>query len=50
MGKKNDLGFMLMDEALSPLGGDPLLSAMSPDASVDSSRRSSFSLDDTDIL
>lgn len=51
MGKKSDLGFMLMDEALSPLGGaDPLLSAMSPEESVDSSRRSSFSLDDTDIL
>ncbi|KAG5275204.1 hypothetical protein AALO_G00144750 [Alosa alosa] len=50
MGKKNDLGFMLMDETLSPLGGDPLLSAMSPEASIDSSRRSSFSLDDSDIL
>ncbi|KAL7843498.1 hypothetical protein AOLI_G00250100 [Acnodon oligacanthus] len=50
MGKKNDMGFMLMEEALSPLGGDPLLSAMSPEASVDSSRRSSFSIDDSDIL
>ncbi|KAL2091158.1 hypothetical protein ACEWY4_013421 [Coilia grayii] len=50
MGKKSDMGFMLMDEALSPLGGDPLLSAMSPEASVDSSRRSSFSLDDAEIL
>ncbi|XP_030632974.1 transcription factor EB [Chanos chanos] len=49
-GKKNELGFMLMDEALSPLGGDPLLSAMSPEASVDSSRRSSFSIEDSDIL
>ncbi|KAA0707749.1 Transcription factor EB [Triplophysa tibetana] len=50
MGKKSELGFLLMDEALSPLGGDPLLSAMSPDASVDSSRRSSFSIEDSDIL
>ncbi|XP_058646698.1 transcription factor EB isoform X3 [Onychostoma macrolepis] len=50
MGKKNDLGFLLMEEALSPLGGDPLLSAMSPEASVDSSRRSSFSIEDSDIL
>lgn len=50
MGKKSELGFLLMDEALSPMGGDPLLSAMSPDASVDSSRRSSFSIEDSDIL
>ncbi|XP_067097014.1 transcription factor EB isoform X2 [Osmerus mordax] len=48
-GRRGDLGF-LMDEPLSPLGGDPLLSAMSPEASVDSSRRSSFSIEDTDIL
>ncbi|RXN06542.1 transcription factor EB-like isoform X1 [Labeo rohita] len=50
MGKKSELGFLLMEEALSPLGGDPLLSAMSPEASVDSSRRSSFSIEDSDIL
>ncbi|KAK1800025.1 hypothetical protein P4O66_006528 [Electrophorus voltai] len=50
VGKKGDMGFMLVDDALSPLGCDPLLSAMSPEASVDSSRRSSFSIDDTDIL
>lgn len=49
MGKKNELGFLLMDETLSPLGGDPLLSAMSPEASVDSSRRSSFSIEDSDV-
>ncbi|XP_023852253.1 transcription factor EB isoform X2 [Salvelinus sp. IW2-2015] len=49
-GRRGDLGFLMMDEALSPLGGDPLLSAMSPEASVDSSRRSSFSIEDTDIL
>ncbi|KAM9443938.1 transcription factor EB isoform 2-T2 [Clarias gariepinus] len=47
-GKKNEMAWM--DEALSPLGTDPLLSAMSPEASVDSSRRSSFSIDDSDIL
>lgn len=47
-----DLGFLLMDEPLSPTmgGGDPLLSAMSPEASVDSSRRSSFSIEDGDIM
>ncbi|TRZ00555.1 hypothetical protein DNTS_017589 [Danionella cerebrum] len=50
IGKKSELGFLLMEEALSPLGGDPLLSAMSPVASVDSSRRSSFSIDDSDIF
>ncbi|XP_051957722.1 transcription factor EB [Xyrauchen texanus] len=50
MGKKSELGFLLMDEALSPLGVDPLLSAISPEASVDSSRRSSFSIEDSDIL
>ncbi|NP_001244121.1 transcription factor EB [Danio rerio] len=49
MGKKSELSFLLMEEALSPLGGDPLLSAMSPEASVDSSRRSSFSIEDSDI-
>lgn len=47
-GNKSEMAWM--DEALSPLGTDPLLSAMSPEASVDSSRRSSFSIDDTDIL
>ncbi|XP_064814031.1 transcription factor EB-like isoform X2 [Oncorhynchus masou masou] len=49
-GRRGELGFLMMDEPLSPLGGDPLLSAMSPEASVDSSRRSSFSIEDTDIL
>ncbi|XP_075906261.1 transcription factor EB isoform X2 [Nelusetta ayraudi] len=47
--KRGELGFLL-DEPLSPMGGDPLLSAMSPEASVDSSRRSSFSIEDGDIL
>ncbi|CAL8339677.1 unnamed protein product [Merluccius merluccius] len=49
-GRRSDLGFLMMGEPLSPLGGDPLLSAMSPEASVDSSRRSSFSIEDGDIL
>jgi hypothetical protein len=49
-GRRSDLSFLMMDEPLSPLGGDPLLSAMSPEASVDSSRRSSFSIEDGDIL
>ncbi|KAJ8260410.1 hypothetical protein GJAV_G00181790 [Gymnothorax javanicus] len=45
-----DLGFMLMDEGLSPLGGDPLLSALSPHESTESSRRSSFSMEEPDTL
>lgn len=48
-GKRGELGFLL-DEPLSPMGRDPLLSAMSPEASVDSSRRSSFSIEDGDIM
>ncbi|XP_028853776.1 transcription factor EB isoform X2 [Denticeps clupeoides] len=48
-GQRSELSFLLMDEALSPHGCDPLLSAMSPEASIDSSRRSSFSIDDSDI-
>ncbi|XP_045577892.1 transcription factor EC isoform X6 [Salmo salar] len=39
---------ILMDNPLSPFGTDPLLSAGSPDASKDSSHRSSFSSDDGD--
>ncbi|XP_047438998.1 transcription factor EB isoform X2 [Mugil cephalus] len=49
-GRRGDLSFLMMDEPLSPMAGDPLLSAMSPEASVDSSRRSSFSIEDGDIL
>ncbi|XP_060745778.1 transcription factor EC isoform X4 [Tachysurus vachellii] len=41
---------LLMEEALSPFGTDPLLSATSPNASKGSSRRSSFSTDDNDEL
>ncbi|XP_073455887.1 transcription factor E3 isoform X1 [Aquarana catesbeiana] len=38
---------ILMDDALSPLGGsDPLLSSVSPGASKTSSRHSSFSMED----
>ncbi|XP_064796020.1 transcription factor EC-like isoform X4 [Oncorhynchus masou masou] len=40
---------ILMDNPLSPFGTDPLLSAGSPDASKDSSHRSSFSSDDDDL-
>ncbi|XP_072317985.1 transcription factor EB [Eucyclogobius newberryi] len=49
-GRRGDLGFLMMDEPLSPIGGDPLLSVMSPEASVDSSRRSSFSIEDGEIM
>ncbi|XP_047203869.1 transcription factor EB isoform X1 [Girardinichthys multiradiatus] len=49
-GRRGELGFLMMDEPLSPMGGDPLLSGMSPEASVDSSRRSSFSIEDGDIM
>lgn len=48
--RRGELGFLMMDQPLSPIGGDPLLSAMSPEASVDSSRRSSFSIEDGDIM
>ncbi|XP_057701543.1 transcription factor EB isoform X2 [Corythoichthys intestinalis] len=49
-GRRSDMSFLMMEEPLSPMGGDPLLSTMSPEASVDSSRRSSFSIEDGDIL
>uniref|UniRef100_A0A3Q0T747 Transcription factor EB n=1 Tax=Amphilophus citrinellus TaxID=61819 RepID=A0A3Q0T747_AMPCI len=49
-GRRGELSFHMMDEPLSPMGGDPLLSAMSPEESVDSSRRSSFSIEDGDIM
>ncbi|XP_067420340.1 transcription factor EC isoform X2 [Emydura macquarii macquarii] len=39
---------ILMDDTISPFGTDPLLSATSPAASKESSRRSSFSTDDGD--
>ncbi|XP_044138484.1 transcription factor E3-like [Bufo gargarizans] len=37
---------ILMDDVISPLGGDPLLSSVSPGASKTSSRHSSFSMED----
>uniref|UniRef100_H3AZE9 Transcription factor EB n=1 Tax=Latimeria chalumnae TaxID=7897 RepID=H3AZE9_LATCH len=49
-GSKKELDFMLLDDMLSPLGADPLLSAMSPQTSKPSSRRSSFSMEDSDML
>ncbi|XP_032898159.1 transcription factor EB-like isoform X3 [Amblyraja radiata] len=41
---------LMMDDTLSPLGKDPLLSSVSPEASKASSRRSSLSIDDGDML
>ncbi|XP_007525493.1 transcription factor EC isoform X2 [Erinaceus europaeus] len=41
---------ILLDDAISPFGTDPLLSATSPAVSKESSRRSSFSSDDADEL
>ncbi|XP_078276417.1 transcription factor EB [Rhinoraja longicauda] len=41
---------LMMDDTLSPLGKDPLLSSVSPEASKASSRRSSTSIDDGDML
>lgn len=41
---------ILMDDALSPFGTNPLLSAGSPAASKGSSRRSSFSSEEADEL
>ncbi|XP_061652366.1 microphthalmia-associated transcription factor-like isoform X2 [Phyllopteryx taeniolatus] len=44
--KLNDI---LMEENVSPVrGGDPLLSSVSPDASKDSSRKSSISMDENE--
>ncbi|XP_066469449.1 microphthalmia-associated transcription factor isoform X2 [Tiliqua scincoides] len=48
MGSK--LEDILMDDTLSPVGvTDPLLSSVSPEASKTSSRRSSMSMEDTDL-
>lgn len=44
--KLNDI---LMEDNVSPVrGGDPLLSSVSPDASKDSSRKSSVSMDENE--
>ncbi|XP_029428189.1 transcription factor EB [Rhinatrema bivittatum] len=47
---RKELDLMLMDDTLLQLSVDPLISAMSPEASKASSRRSSFSMDDSDVL
>uniref|UniRef100_A0A8C8RR78 Transcription factor EB n=1 Tax=Pelusios castaneus TaxID=367368 RepID=A0A8C8RR78_9SAUR len=47
---KKDLDLMLMEDTMLPLASDPLFSAISPEASKASSRRSSFSMEDADML
>lgn len=47
---KKDLDLMLLDDSLLPLTSDPLFSTMSPEASKASSRRSSFSMEEGDVL
>uniref|UniRef100_A0A8D0GNP1 Transcription factor EB n=1 Tax=Sphenodon punctatus TaxID=8508 RepID=A0A8D0GNP1_SPHPU len=47
---KKELDLMLMEDTMLPLASDPLFSAVSPEASKASSRRSSFSMEDTDML
>lgn len=47
---KKDLDLMLLDDSLLPLPADPLFSTMSPEASKASSRRSSFSMEEGDVL
>ncbi|XP_061869648.1 transcription factor EB isoform X2 [Colius striatus] len=47
---KKELDLMLMQDTMLPLAADPLFSAMSPEASKASSRRSSFSMEDADML
>lgn len=46
---RSKLNDILMEDNLSPVrGGDPLLSSVSPDASKDSSRKSSVSMDENE--
>uniref|UniRef100_A0A6J0TUC1 Transcription factor EB n=1 Tax=Pogona vitticeps TaxID=103695 RepID=A0A6J0TUC1_9SAUR len=47
---KKELDLMLMEDSMLPVASDPLFSAVSPEASKTSSRRSSFSMEDTDML
>lgn len=47
---KKELDLMLMEDTMMPVASDPLFSAVSPEASKASSRRSSFSMEDTDML
>uniref|UniRef100_K7FWC1 Transcription factor EB n=1 Tax=Pelodiscus sinensis TaxID=13735 RepID=K7FWC1_PELSI len=46
---KKELDLMLMEDTMLPMASDPLFSAMSPEASKASSRRSSFSMEDADM-
>lgn len=48
--EEHRLDEVLMNDNMSPFGSDPLLSAMSPTVSKDSSRRSSLSTDNDDEL
>uniref|UniRef100_A0A8V1A5X5 Transcription factor EB n=1 Tax=Gallus gallus TaxID=9031 RepID=A0A8V1A5X5_CHICK len=47
---KKELDLMLLQDTMLPLASDPLFSAVSPEASKASSRRSSFSMEDADML
>ncbi|XP_030076631.1 transcription factor EB [Microcaecilia unicolor] len=47
---RKELDLMLLDDSLLPLAVDPVISAMSSEASKASSRRSSYSMDDSDVL
>lgn len=47
---KKELDLMLMEDTMLPVASDPLFSTVSPEASKASSRRSSFSMEDTDML
>ncbi|KAF7254119.1 Transcription factor EB [Varanus komodoensis] len=47
---KKELDLMLMEDTMLPMASDPLFSAVSPEASKASSRRSSFSMEETDML
>lgn len=46
---KKELDLMLMEDTIMPVASDHLFSAVSPEASKASSRRSSFSMEDTDM-
>ncbi|XP_060087415.1 transcription factor EB [Heteronotia binoei] len=47
---KKELDLMLMEDTMLPVASNPLFSAVSPEASKASSRRSSFNMEDTDML
>ncbi|XP_044530455.1 transcription factor EB isoform X2 [Gracilinanus agilis] len=50
LSKKELDHLMLLDDTMLPLASDPLFSTMSPEASKASSRRSSFSMEEGDML